>query len=188
MPKLITIGSGQEVSECNASSTDPTNATIFITATTSIAPEAHTAPNTETTLHKKEKDLDLSNSGSESHSASLDNLLIKVTANLPRRWHDLYLSRNFVLRLEDKRMVKVGNAVYTWRRIIAGVLPFKFSSQPTGVYSAMVATDESSAFRNACAKMKTAELKHSRWDAFKQHVKRFARDVIQRAKSNPAQL
>ena len=109
------------------------------------------------------------------------DIMMRVNADFMRTCEDVYMAKDSVLRPVDPRMQKVQFSIHTWMLKLAGIVPSKWSQQPTAAQVETGVRDEWAEFRALWSKQKLGRLEDKEWDDFKKAFSRLASEVVQRA-------
>lgn len=130
---------------------------------------------TDDALPDQETDLD------EALDIQMIDIMMRVNVDFMRSCENTDLAKDSVLRPVDQRVQKIQFAIHTWMLKLAGIVPSKWSQQPTQEQVATGVRDEWVEFRALWSKQKVTRLEAKEWEGFKKSFSRLATEVLQRA-------
>lgn len=124
--------------------------------------------------YAKDQDEDLepaSNDHDLEPDSNMQAITMRVTADLMKMCEEVYLAKESILRSVDPRMQKLKFAIHTWMLKLAGVVPSKWSLQPTRDQVKAGARDEWAKFRMLWTQMKSSRLEDEDWETIKGNLR-----------------
>lgn len=139
------------------------------------------APKDQSPAQKEGNFPDQDTNPDEAPDIHMIDIMMRANADFMRGYEDIYIAKDSVLRPVDPRMQKVQFAIHTWMLKLAGIVPSKWSQQPTAQQVATGVRDEWVQFRALWSRQKIGRIEDQEWDDFKKAFSRLATEVVQRA-------